>query len=80
MLKAALAEAEAKFEVVYLSVFASNVRAQQLYERFGFRVCGHLPRAVKRGGQYFDEVRMVRLFDRTTTGSGPTVIKRPERS
>ena len=70
LLAAALDEAQTRFEVVYLSVFATNVRAQRLYERFGFKVCGHLPRAVKRGDRYFDEVRMVRLFDPPSPGAG----------
>jgi len=55
LLHRALEEARSKFEVVYLTVFSVNTRAQRLYERFGFTVCGHLPRAVKRGDRYFDE-------------------------
>jgi len=73
LLEAALEAARAKFEVVYLSVFTFNVGAQRLYERFGFTVCGVLPRAVKRGGHYFDLVRMARVFDRTPSPPGPTV-------
>ena len=76
LLERVLAESRAKFEVVYLSVFSFNAPAQRLYERFGFRVCGHLPRAVKRGNQYFDLVRMALLFDDAPSGPGPTV-KRP---
>jgi len=45
-----------------------NRGAQQLYRRFGFSVCGHLPRVVKRGNEYFDEEQMVLVFpDRPTT-------------
>ena len=61
LLERALAEASSVFEVVYLSVFSENTGAQRLYERFGFEVCGRQPRMVKRGGRYFDEVRMVRF-------------------
>ena len=76
LLEETLAVARTKFEVVYLSVFAFNVGAQRLYERFGFTVCGVLPRAVKRGDQYFDLVRMVRVFERTPPPPGPTVKPR----
>jgi RimJ/RimL family protein N-acetyltransferase len=59
LLERSLYEARSKFEVVFLSVFSVNEVAQRLYRRFGFSVCRHLPRHVKRGGRYFDEERMV---------------------
>ena len=64
LLARALELARPKFELVYLSVFSVNVGARRLYERFGFTVCGHLPRVVKRGDQYFDEERMVLDFSK----------------
>lgn len=70
LLARALADARAKFELVYLSVFSINEGAQRLYRRFGFTVCGHLPRVVKRAGKYFDEERMV--LDFSTAGSSET--------
>lgn len=69
LLERSLAEAKKKFEVVFLSVFSNNVRARRLYERFGFSVCGHLPRIVKRGRQYFDEERMVLDFSKPPPGT-----------
>ena len=73
LLEQALEQSHSKFEVLYLSVFSFNTRAQKLYERFGFTVCGLLPRAVKRRGQYFDLVRMARVFERPPVDPGPTV-------
>ena len=58
LLRAALARARGKFEVVRLSVFATNARAQRLYERFGFATVGRFPAAIRRGGEYIDEVLM----------------------
>lgn len=70
LLERGLAEARKKFEIVYLSVFSINEGAQRLYRRFGFTVCGHVPRVVKRGGRYLDEERMVLDFSRSPAGSG----------
>ncbi|MGA7477204.1 MAG: GNAT family N-acetyltransferase [Thermoplasmata archaeon] len=70
LLERALAEARSKFEVVYLSVFSINEGAQRLYRRFGFSACGHLPRAVKRGGLYFDQERMVLDFSSPPGAAG----------
>jgi len=71
LLEKALEEARLKWEVIFLTVFSINETAQRLYRRFGFSVCGHLPRNVKRGGRYFDEERMVLDFSQTpkTTGA-----------
>ena len=60
MMAHALAQSAGKFELVRLSVFSSNVRARKLYEEFGFEEVGTLPRAIRRGEVYFDEVLMVK--------------------
>jgi len=70
LLERALTEARGKFEIVFLSVFSFNRGAQRLYERFGFSLCGHLPRVVKRGDQYLDEERMVRDLSQSAPGGG----------
>lgn len=70
LLERAVTDARARFELVYLSVFSINERARRLYERFGFTVCGHLPRIVKRSGRYFDEERMVLDFTGSTSRAG----------
>lgn len=48
-----------RFELVWLSVFSNNSTATRLYERLGFRRCGHIPRHVRRGNTYFDAEEMI---------------------
>lgn len=51
------------FEQLELGVFADNVRAIGLYEKFGFQTCGVQPRAYKlKDGTYRDERLMVRFL------------------
>jgi RimJ/RimL family protein N-acetyltransferase len=59
LLSSALAQCRGKFELVRLSVFSVNRRARKLYEEFGFVYVGTLPRAIRRGDDYFDEDLMV---------------------
>ncbi len=68
LLTHALDAARERFEVVRLSVFSINERARRLYERFGFAVSGHSPRAVKRKGEYLDEDEMVLVFPSGSAG------------
>ena len=47
-------------EQVELGVYSDNLRAQKLYERFGFTAWGRLPHAYKlKDGSYRDEINMV---------------------
>jgi RimJ/RimL family protein N-acetyltransferase len=55
LLREALAKCKGRFEVVELSVLASNPRAYELYRRFGFAEYGLLPRGIKRDGAYTDQ-------------------------
>ena len=55
----ALRQCVGRFEVVRLSVFATNRRARKLYEEFGFVYVGTMPRMVHRGDRYIDEELMV---------------------
>jgi ribosomal protein S18 acetylase RimI-like enzyme len=46
-------------EQVTLSVTASNEAAVRLYKAAGFMEVGRMPRALKMGPDYFDELMMV---------------------
>ncbi len=60
-LMAALLEAAAgELELLTLCVVKENAAAIALYRKFGFRVYGIEPRALKDAGGYADEVLMVR--------------------
>jgi len=59
LLRDALRQCRGKFEIVRLSVFATNPGARRLYERFGFVPCGRIPKAIRRGNEYVDEDLMV---------------------
>ena len=49
-----------EIEQVELGVYSDNLRAQKLYERFGFTAWGRLPHAYKlKDGSYRDEINMV---------------------
>lgn len=48
--------------MVHLGVRCDNVRAQGLYKKFGFAVCGRYPGFLHVGDAYFDEVLMCRTL------------------
>lgn len=48
-----------KFDSLELQVFANNEPARHLYTSLGFQVAGCIPRGIKRGGQFIDDVFMV---------------------
>ena len=51
------------FEQLELGVFADNLPAIRLYEKFGFQKCGTQPRAFKlKDGTYRDEILMVKML------------------
>jgi RimJ/RimL family protein N-acetyltransferase len=59
MLARALAESLPVFDLVQLTVLSVNVRARRLYEEFGFRAAGRIPRALRRRGGDLDEEIMM---------------------
>ena len=70
LLRHALEWARSRFEVVRLSVFSVNEGAHRLYLRFGFVDCGRIPRAIRRGTTYYDELHMALVFPPGATGAG----------
>lgn len=48
---------------LYLTVLASNTRAQRLYATFGFEKYAHEPRSVRIHNEFVDEWQMVLLLD-----------------
>jgi ribosomal protein S18 acetylase RimI-like enzyme len=64
LLAQALEEARSRgLERVELSVFASNLRAIQLYEKFNFQTEGRKKKARKLDGTYDDIIIMALIFD-----------------
>ena len=59
LLERAIAASRGRFDLIRLSVFATNLRARRLYERFGFLGCGRIPAAIRRGTEYVDEEIMI---------------------
>ena len=59
MLERAIALCRGRFELVELTVNASNPRARKLYETVGFRLWGTFPRGLRRGDRYTDVDHMV---------------------
>jgi ribosomal protein S18 acetylase RimI-like enzyme len=66
-----LEKCRGKFELIELSVFSDNEPAKRLYTKFGFEVCGHFERRIKRGQTYMGEDRM-RLDMASYAPSAPT--------
>ena len=60
LIAAILEEAAKEVEQIILTVNAENKRAIALYERHGFRPYGKIPRSLKTGGKYYDEIEMAR--------------------
>jgi ribosomal protein S18 acetylase RimI-like enzyme len=59
LLRAAIDRSRGRFELVELSVFATNTRARKLYESVGFRSWGVLPKGIQRQGRPIDLEHMV---------------------
>ncbi len=70
LMRRALELARGQFEIVRLTVFTVNARARRLYERLGFRLCGHLEAEVLRNGRYLD-AEMMTLDLRGSAAGGP---------
>jgi ribosomal protein S18 acetylase RimI-like enzyme len=63
LLESCIAEARhAGIEMLTLSVTAENASAVRLYEKHRFVVYGHLQRAIKIGGRYYDKRQMALML------------------
>lgn len=63
LMKLILSEAKKKLKgmkIITLGVFANNPRAIGLYEKFGFRKYGSLPKGILHRGKFVDEYFMYR--------------------
>ncbi|MCL4346310.1 MAG: GNAT family N-acetyltransferase [Candidatus Thermoplasmatota archaeon] len=58
MMSRTLNEARLRYKIIVLDVFTVNKAARKLYSKMGFKTIGVLPKALKRGGRYYDEERM----------------------
>jgi RimJ/RimL family protein N-acetyltransferase len=45
-------------KVLILDMFATNRRAQHVYEKMGFKEVGRIPKGIFKDGKYIDEIRM----------------------
>ncbi|HXC57330.1 MAG TPA: GNAT family N-acetyltransferase [Rhizomicrobium sp.] len=61
LMKNFLDYAVGKVEQVELTVEAGNAVAVKLYERHGFRTVGKMPRSIRIGDVFYDELQMYRL-------------------
>jgi ribosomal protein S18 acetylase RimI-like enzyme len=69
LLTEAIRRARGQFPVLRLEVFADNLGAQRLYQRFGFQRCGSFPYAILRNGRYIGEETM---YLNLAAGPGPS--------
>jgi RimJ/RimL family protein N-acetyltransferase len=69
LLRETLRRCRGRFEILELSVFATNLRARKLYEELGFRTYAILPRGLRRGDRAIDHLSM--WLDLGTSGKAP---------
>jgi len=61
LVMAVIAHAAGEVEQLVLTVNAENGPAIALYERHRFAVYGRIPRSIKIGERYYDELEMIRV-------------------
>lgn len=52
-----------ELEIITLSVYSENIRAQKLYEKLGFKEFGRLPGGCYYRGRYIDEIEMYKKVE-----------------
>ena len=58
----ALAKKELRLEMLQLSVYSRNTIAIGLYKKLGFRKIGSIPRGIKHGRRYMDNIIMCKAL------------------
>jgi ribosomal protein S18 acetylase RimI-like enzyme len=60
LLQTVLVHAQTEVEQIIIAVGANNPSGVRFYESLGFTRYGYEPRAMKRSGEYFDDIWMIR--------------------
>lgn len=59
LIRKVLEKSKGNFEIIEaVDIFSTNKVAIRLYKKFGFKKCGVMPRHIKKGNKYIDEVLM----------------------
>ncbi|KKR31632.1 MAG: GCN5-related N-acetyltransferase [Candidatus Gottesmanbacteria bacterium GW2011_GWC2_39_8] len=65
LMQKVLEEAEKEIptlKIITLSCHGDNVKAETMYEKFGFKVYGNLPGGIVRGAKYVDHIYMYKII------------------
>lgn len=63
-----------KLRIITLGVFSDNALAQKMYEKFGFKEYGRLPKGVLHKNKYVDHIYMYKIIDKKVAlSSNPQV-------
>jgi RimJ/RimL family protein N-acetyltransferase len=66
MLEELISQAQERgVKMITLGVNSTNLRAQHVYNKLGFRECGRIPSEIYKDGQYIDHIIMVKILDET---------------
>lgn len=63
VLKESIKEIEG-LRIIILGVFSNNERAKHMYEKFGFKEYGNLPKGIAHRGEYVDHIFMYRNVEK----------------
>ena len=52
-----------KIKIAELSVYSNNIIAQKLYKKIGFVYAGKIPRSIKQGRKFVDNIIMYKVLE-----------------